>query len=154
MLLRKELHRAMKNTSRLLSELKNAKSFVGFADKNTGVFLDESIADCLQRLCFEKNTEPAQVIRRSGIDRTYGYQLFNGRRLPSRDKLIQLGFGFPLALSELQPLLRMAGKSQLYPKIKRDAAIIYGLNNNYSVIQMQNLLGEQKLPLLDKYDEK
>lgn len=56
--------------------------------------------------------------------------------------------------SELQMLLRMAGKSQLYPRIRRDAAIIYGLNNNYTVTQMQELLEEQELPLLDKYDEK
>lgn len=144
----------MKNTTKLLNELKNAKSFVGFADKNADVFSDESISDYLQRLCFERNVELAQVIRRSGIDRTYGYQLFNGRRSPSRDKLIQLSFGFPLMLSELQMLLRMAGKSQLYPKIKRDAAIIYGLNNNYTVTQMQELLEELKLPLLDKYNEK
>lgn len=144
----------MKNTTRLLNELKNAKTFVGFTDKNPDVFCDESISDCLQRLCFERNVELAQVIRRSGIDRTYGYQLFNGRRSPSRDKLIQLAFGFPLVLSELQMLLRMAGKSQLYPRIRRDAAIIYGLNNNYTVTQMQELLEEQKLPLLDKYNEK
>ncbi len=143
-----------KNTTRLLNELKNAKSFVGFVDKNTDAFSDESISDYLQRLCFERNVELAQVIRRSGIDRTYGYQLFNGRRTPSRDKLIQLGFGFPLMFSELQMLLRMAGKSQLYPRIRRDAAIIYGLNNNYTMTQMQELLEEQELPLLDKYDEK
>ena len=143
-----------KNTTRLLNELKNAKSFVGFVDINTDAFSDESISDYLQRLCFERNVELAQVIRRSGIDRTYGYQLFNGRRTPSRDKLIQLGFGFPLMFSELQMLLRMAGKSQLYPRIRRDAAIIYGLNNNYTVTQMQELLEEQELPLLDKYDEK
>ena len=143
-----------KNTTRLLNELKNAKSFVGFVDKNTDAFSDESISDYLQRLCFERNVELAQVIRRSGIDRTYGYQLFNGRRTPSRDKLIQLGFGFPLMFSELQMLLRMAGKSQLYPRIRRDAAIIYGLNNNYTVTQMQELLEEQELPLVDKYDEK
>ena len=143
-----------KNTTRLLNELKNAKSFVGFVDKNTDAFSDVSISDYLQRLCFERNVELAQVIRRSGIDRTYGYQLFNGRRTPSRDKLIQLGFGFPLMFSELQMLLRMAGKSQLYPRIRRDAAIIYGLNNNYTVTQMQELLEEQELPLLDKYDEK
>ena len=74
----------MKNTTKLLNELKNAKSFVGFADKNADVFSDESISDYLQRLCFERNVELAQVIRRSGIDRTYGYQLFNGRRSPSR----------------------------------------------------------------------
>lgn len=144
----------MKNTTKLLNELKNAKSFVGFTEKNADVFSDGSISDYLQKLCFERNVELAQVIRRSGIDRTYGYQLFNGRRTPSRDKLIQLGFGFPLALSELQMPLRMAGKSQLYPRIRRDAAIIYGLNNNYTVTQMQELLEEQDLPLLDKYDEK
>lgn len=144
----------MKNTDELLKELKKAKSFLGFANKNADVLSDESISDYLQRLCFERNLELAQVIKHSGIDRTYGYQIFNGRRTPSRDKLIQLGFGFPLALSELQILLRIAGKSQLYPKIKRDAAIIYGLNNNYTMTQMQELLEEQELPLLDKNNEK
>lgn len=144
----------MKNTTKLLAELRNAKSFVGFTDKNAEVFAEDSISEYLQKLCHEKDIGQAYVIKRSGIDRTYGCQLFNGRRTPSRDKLIQLGFGFPLALSELQMMLRMAGKSQLYPKIKRDAAIIYGLNNNYTITQMQELLEEQKLPLLDKYHEK
>lgn len=143
----------MKNTTKLLEELRTAKSFIEFSDRNEEVFVRESVSDYLQRLCSERGMEPAWVIRQSGIERTYGHQLFNGRRSPSRDKLIQLAFGFPLRLSELQQLLRHASKSQLYPKIKRDAAIIYSLNHHYTVIQLQELLEEQGLPLLDKYHD-
>ena len=61
---------------------------------------------------------PAQVIERSQIERTYGHQLFNGTRRPSRDKVLQLALGLGLSVDETQRLLRAAGKSPLYPRLK------------------------------------
>ena len=90
------------------------------------------------------------MIRTSGIDRTYGHQLFSGLRQPSRDKVIQLAFGFSMSVDEAQELLKIAGKSPLYPKLRRDAAIMYCLNNGISFCDAQAVLQELSLPLIGR----
>ena len=61
----------------------------------------------------------------------------NGTRRPSRDKAIQLAFGFGLDVEETQGLLRAADKSVLYPRIKRDAAIIFAISRKMSLTETQ-----------------
>lgn len=94
----------------------------------------------ISELCRESGRVPEQIIRLSAIDRTYGHQLFNGRRRPSRDKVIQLAFGFGLDVDGAQRLLLRAQKSALYPKIRRDAAILYCLNNRKDIFETQSVL--------------
>ncbi|MBN1265003.1 MAG: hypothetical protein JXA25_05890 [Anaerolineales bacterium] len=90
------------------------------------------------------------MISRSAIDRTYGHQLFNGRRNPSRDKVIQLAFGLKLDLDETQSLLQAAQKSALYPKVKRDAAIIFCLHHEKDIFETQEVLKVLGLTMLGK----
>ena len=111
-------------TNTLLKKLVNGKSLQKVLDSETGIFAEAPLSKYLQELCVERNVVPEQVIKKAQIDRTYGHQLFNGTRNPSRDKLIQLAVGFELSLEETQTLLKKAGKSMLYPKIKRDAACV------------------------------
>jgi len=99
-------------------------------------------------LCRARGLVPEQVIKKAGIERTYGHQLFNGTRKPSRDKAIQLAFGLELDLEEAQDLLQIAGKSALYPKIKRDAAILYCLYNGKDFQETQSVLYSLGLTLL------
>jgi hypothetical protein len=103
-------------------------------------------------LCVSKNVKPGRVINKSGIERTYGHQLFNGRRKPSRDKVLQLAFGFEMNYGEAQELLKAARKSALYPRVKRDAVIIYALNRGLGVYDVQATLRDLNLPLLGKED--
>ena len=91
-------------------------------------------------LCKAKGWVPEQIIKKAAIDRTYGHQLFNGTRKPSRDKVIQLAFGFGLNVNDAQKLLKIAQKSPLYPKIKKDAAILYCLNCHKDVLETQSVL--------------
>jgi hypothetical protein len=107
----------------------------------------------INQLCVDRDTVPERIIRTSGIERTYGHQIFNGRKNPSRDKVIQLAFGFELGYDEAQELLRMARKSTLYPKIERDAVVIYALNKRLSVDDVQATLEELALPTLGKDDK-
>ena len=91
---------------------------------------------------------PAQVIERSQIERTYGHQLFNGTRRPSRDKVLQLALGLGLSVDETQRLLRAAGKSPLYPRLKRDAVILYGIGKKLPIFTVQENLTKYGLTLL------
>ena len=82
------------------------------------------------------------------LDRVYGHQIFTGRYHPSRDKVIQLAFGFGLDEAEAQTLLKVARKPELYPKVERDAAILYCLHGGKTLIETQILLSELGLVLL------
>ena len=135
-------------TNTLLKKLVNGKSLQGVLDSEAGNFAEISLSEYLRRLCEERDMVPEQVIKKAQIDRTYGHQIFNGTRIPSRDKLIQIAFGFGLSMDETQKLLKSAGKSALYPKFKRDAAIIFGLSHHMDMMEMQYLLTSIEVPLL------
>lgn len=137
-------------TNTLLKKIVNGKSLQRVLDSEAESFAEIPLSEYLQRLCEERDLVPEQVIKKAQIDRTYGHQLFNGTRNPSRDKLIQLAIGFELSLEETQTLLKKAGKSMLYPKLKRDAACIYGISHGMNVMELQELLLSVDVPLLDK----
>lgn len=135
-------------TSTLLRKLADTSDFTSFVKNNKNTLRDTSFSEFLSGLCADKSLVPEHIIKASQIDRTYGHQLFNGTRRPSRDKVIQLAFGFGMTVDEAQQLLRVAGKSQLYPKIKRDAAIIFCLSKGLNIFEVQNLLDSLDLSLL------
>ena len=94
----------------------------------------------LAKLCEERGEAREPVIQRAGIERSYGHQLFNGLRNPSRDKAIQLAFGFGLNAEQTQELLRAATVGLLNPRIKRDAVIIYCLMHKIDLPETQRML--------------
>lgn len=80
-------------TNTLQDKLINGKNMKKILDSETDAFAETPLPEYLQGLCRERGLLPEQVIRKAQIDRTYGHQFFNGRRNPSRDKLIQLAVG-------------------------------------------------------------
>ena len=69
----------------------------------------------------------------SGINETFGYQIFMGQRGASRDKILQLAFAMNLTLRECNRLLKLSGANELYCKNKRDAIIIFCLDKGYTL---------------------
>ena len=104
-------------------------------------------------LCEELSISRAKVITKSDIPRNYAYQLFNGIRKPSRDKVIQLAFGFGLDVDSTQELLKVARQAPLYPKIPRDIVILRCLYEKRSVIEVQQTLSSMGLMLLGREDK-
>lgn len=135
-------------TSVLLRRLFQASSFDCFLRENGAGVKLPPFHTYLTALCESRGEVREHVIKRADIERTYGHQLFRGIRLPSRDKVIQLAFGFRLTAEEGQTLLKAARKRELYPKIQRDAALLYGLSHRLTVTETQDLLGQLGLTLL------
>ena len=138
------------STSRLMARLFKTARLKSFLSTYDDAFVKTSFREYIQRLCSEKELVCEHVIKKCGIDRTYGHQLFSGIRQPSRDKVIQLAFGFSLNVQDAQQLLKAAGKSALYPKIKRDAAVMYCLEHRISFFDAQAMLHELSLPLIGR----
>ena len=109
--------------------------------------------DHLARLCAEREVARERVIQRAHIERSYGHQLFNGTRRPSRDKVIQLAFGFGLDVEGAQELLKIARQAPLYPKIPRDIVLLRCLHEKRSVWEAQDALDSMGLTLLGREDK-
>ncbi|MDR2572490.1 MAG: hypothetical protein LBD23_19640 [Oscillospiraceae bacterium] len=137
-------------TTDLLAKLFKTKNIKTFIKQHEKEMDQTSFCAYLDKICKKKDMLPGHVIKRSGIERTYGHQIFNGRRRPSRDKVIQLAFGFQMKTDEAQELLKAAQKSLLYPKIRRDTVIIFALNRGFCVDDTQETLFELSLPIIEK----
>ena len=104
--------------------------------------------DYISKLSDKKNESHEKIISRANLERSFGHKLFAGSRKPSRDTVIQLAFGFEADVELAQEMLKVAGKSPLYPRIKRDVVIIYCLYNHVSLEKTQMYLSELELPIL------
>lgn len=135
-------------TSTLLRKLLSSSDIEQFMECNAGDMEVVPFHVSVNELCQAAGMVPEQVIKRAGIERTYGHQLFNGTRKPSRDKVIQMAFGLQLDIDGTQELLRTAEKNPLYPKIKRDAAILYCLKHKKNIMETQSVLQALDLTLL------
>ena len=136
------------HTSELLRRLFRTTSFERFLSEEGEAVALPPFHEYLRKLCEERGEVREHVIQRADIERTYGHQIFRGIRSPSRDKVIQLAFGFRMTPEEAQRLLTAARKPQLYPRLRRDAAILYGLSHRLDVTEMQELLERQGVTIL------
>lgn len=132
-----------KNTNDLLKTLSKINKYEEYPEKCNDSFIDTSIAENLNRIIKEKNLVKSEVIRKSEIDEVYGYQIFSGKKNPTRDYIIALSIGMELSLEETQQLLKSCKYPFLYAKIKRDSIIIFGINKHLDVPSINELLYNQ-----------
>ncbi|MBQ1895184.1 MAG: helix-turn-helix transcriptional regulator [Clostridiales bacterium] len=95
-----------------------------------------------------KDMTIADLQKKSLIDRTYIYQLMDGRKNPGRDKVIAIALAGGMTLKECQKALRVSGNGELYSKSRRDTIITYGVNNGLGVIAVNGLLQQYGEPIL------
>ena len=105
-------------------------------------FSAPSLAVHLSTLLRERNRSVQDIVVACNLDRSYGYQLFNGTRRPTRNFLLRLALLLRLREEETQRLLKIAGRPALYARSRRDAAVLYGLTHGLTVEETQDLLAE------------
>lgn len=115
-----------KPTDELMEALNHSSSIEEYINTEQDYLIDSSVSNYLNQLLEEKSLKKSTVIKNSELNEIYGYQIFSGKRIPSRDKLISISFGMNLSLDETQALLKYAGFAPLYPKQKRDSLLIWG----------------------------
>lgn len=140
--------KARTSTTAFLSRLLEAPDLEQFIKNNADEMQMLSFCEYITQLCKELGEVPEHIIRRANIERSYGHQVFRGSRNPSRDTVLQLAFGFGAGVEKAQELLKYAGKNALYPRVKRDAALIYCLRDHFTIVEAQRVLHEMGLPLL------
>ncbi len=110
-------------TEDLLRRLIEASSPEAYLD--LGETMDRSLADYLAQLLEDRGMLRSDVVRGSGVTGSVVYDIFAGKSRPGRDNAIMLAFGLGCDLRQTQRLLRLAGVSELWPKVRRDAIVIW-----------------------------
>ncbi len=137
-----------KSTNELLNEIKSSNRIEKYIESNSEVFTEAALNEYICDIIKEKGFQKSKVAARSGLNRIYAYQIFAGKRMPSRDKLMAVGFGLQLDLDEMDKLLRYAGYSPLYARSKRDSIIIFALVNNKSIFAVNEMLFDSGFEIL------
>lgn len=135
-------------TSVLWTHLFKAPSVLTFIRENDENLHVRAFPEYITQLCKQRGEVPERIIKRAGIERSFGHQLFRGARRPSRDTVLLLAFGFEADVELAQTMLKYARCSALYPRMKRDAVICYCLHHRCNIDEMQSLLAEFDLPLI------
>ena len=140
-----------KSTEQLMNELQNTTNIEDFVAENQNEMIVSSLSEYLRQLLIKYNLEKSDVFRRAKMtESNYGYELFrDDSKKASRDKLIQICVGFPLTIEEAQEVLRYGKVRTLYPRDERDAYILFALNNNYDMAQLNDLLFAKGLKVFE-----
>lgn len=136
------------NTEFLYNMLLKAGDISSFVKEHSDLFQSTDLSIYLADLCAKYELKNAKVIEDSGINGDYFYQILSGKRKPSRDKTIRLAFGMKLDIKETQRLLNCSGASELYPRNRRDAIILFALEHRISIYETNDFLYELSEPLL------
>ncbi len=123
-------NRGKRLTEDLLERLRASSSIEAYLNEEAP--RDRALPEYLKELLAEKGLKRSEVIRASGINSTVVYDIFSGKSKPGRDHAIMLAFGLNCDLRETQRLLRQSGVSELYSKIRRDAIIIWCIEQGLS----------------------
>ena len=132
-----------KSTDELMKILKSEPDIDSFIEENTEEIICGDLRDYIVKLLEEKKLTVAKVSRRGQMSDSYLYKLNQGvKENPSRNKIIQMCFGFALDAEESQRLLSVAGMGKLYPRVRRDSIIIYCLENHIDILECDKMLLE------------
>lgn len=138
-----------KTTTELLKELKRQScSLPEYLSKHKESFVVEDIKNFWSNLIEEKKYSKSNIINKSDFSYCYFYDVINGRKMPTKDKVVRLALAMKMTVDECQQALKVSGRSALYPKIRRDSVLIYAIEQKMTIMQCNSLLekyGEEEL---------
>ncbi|MEF2608902.1 MAG: hypothetical protein U0M88_04635 [Faecalicoccus sp.] len=100
--------------------------------------------------CLEKkDLKKSEVIEKTNLQKNYAYQICNGTKKGSKEKIIQLALAMRLNLHDTNNLLSLSNNGLLYAKVKKDAILIYALQHHYNLFKTNELLIAHGFDALD-----
>lgn len=132
-----------KSTDELMNILKSEPDIDSYIEENNEDITDISLTRYISDLLEEKKLTAAKVARRGQMSDSYFYKISQGvKENPSRDKIIQMCFGFALDAEESRRFMRVARVGELYPRIRRDSIILFCLENHIDILECDKKLEE------------
>lgn len=130
----------VKKTQELLDILKGVAQPDNYIEKEEDNLVKMELYEYIQKLLETKGISKGQLIKSTGLDRTYTYQVLSGVKRPSRDKVLAICFTLELSFEEVQDLLKATGYPILYVRISRDSIIIFALQHRRTLADTNEML--------------
>lgn len=132
-----------KTTTELLRELKRQScSLPDYLSNHQETFVVEDIKTFWDELIAKKNYSKSNIINKSDFSYCYFYDVINGRKMPTKDKVVRLALAMKMSVDECQQALKLSGRSALYPKVRRDSVLIYSIEKHLTIAQCDDLLAQ------------
>ncbi|MCD7767082.1 MAG: hypothetical protein LUH53_11330 [Lachnospiraceae bacterium] len=142
-------------TSQLLTLIKKSNDFSEVTETYHDLEEEPLFCHFLYSTMLKHGKTAIDVITESGIERSYFYHVLSGQKSPGRNMVLRISLCLSATLAETNQLLRLARQGALYPRVKRDAAIIFAIEKNYTMQQANDLLiQEGATPLYKENREK
>jgi hypothetical protein len=127
----------LETTSKLFNRLRNRESGEAFLNQEQTA---PTCARVLREILTNARMSAPEWITSVNISKSYGYQVLRGERTPGRDIILRTALALQLSLKETQRLLAVGDCGALYPKVRRDAAVIFALNQKMTLLETEDLL--------------
>lgn len=138
----------IETTGTLFNKLNNRKNGEALlSQKQTA----PTCARLLREILEKAKMSVSEWIAGANISKSYGYQILRGERTPGRDILLRTALVVQLSLKDTQRLLAVGGCGALYPKVRRDAVVIFALNQNMTLLETEELISS--LPERSLFDK-
>lgn len=116
----------------------------GISDNMESISFPSRLSEILR----ERSMSASELGEAALLSRSFTYQLCSGARAPGRDIVLRIALVLGLSLEETQRLLRSAQRGELYPRVRRDAIVIWCIGKRLSLYDTDEYLvsnGEEPL---------
>ncbi len=123
-------------TSELDLYLKNNEKYMN-APSDISKYLNEIIKN--------KGLKKSKIIEMSGLNKQYFYEILSGKKGKDfkQNTVLAIAISMGMNIDETQRLLKLCKAGELYPKRRRDAIIIWGINQNKNLTDIDCMLFDE-----------
>ena len=122
-----------RDTEELLDILERSRNLTGALKAMEGDMTAPAFTQCLAGYMKERGLNATGLSEAALLSRSFTYQLCSGERRPGRDIVLRLALVLELTVEQTQAFLRTAQWGALYPRVARDAVIIYAIQNRLGI---------------------
>ncbi len=136
------------NLAKVLTNIDSAQEMEQYLELPEVVNSCQTFPEYFRSLAAVREMDTGELIRSSGLERSYYYQVMKGTRSPGRDKVLRLCLAAGLNLRETTRALELSGNAVLYPRKRRDIILTVAVNQMADVDDTNLLLfkyGERPL---------
>lgn len=123
---------------------KTDTDFETYISENKDSLIEINLREFWTDLVTRSGMSNSNIINKSEMSYYYFYEVLNGKKIPSTDKIVTLILAMGLTIDDCQTALKYCGKAPLYPKIHRDSILIYAITHGYSLLQTNDLLDQSQ----------
>jgi len=142
-------YKMAKTTDELKELLKSKKDIDAYLVENKDDLQHKTFPEIMSDWLAKKQMSRSDLLKKTNIYVRYGYEILDGTKSPSRDKILQLCLALELDVKEADHVLYAAGCESLYARDVRDSIIMFALDNHLTLMQCNDELYAHNLETLD-----